>query len=57
MNLISVAVFDAKGMLVAEHGSGNLGTQVQMDLDLESGAYLVQLQFNEGVANKRFMVY
>lgn len=57
LSLNSVVVFDAKGMLVAEQGLSNLGTQVQMNLELESGAYLVQLQFNEGVANKRFTVY
>ena len=57
LHLNTVSVFDVQGMLVHEQLLSNLSGQIDLNLDLISGVYFVQLRFDEGIANKRFTVY
>lgn len=56
MSLKTISIFSVDGSLVHSISSvGSSGT-IAIDIDLNSGIYLMQLQFEEGIAQKRFSV-
>lgn len=54
--LQSISIYDLKGNLVAQQNVVGSAKMVSFDFDLQAGMYLIQLQFESGMAHKKLIV-
>ncbi|MCB9187207.1 MAG: T9SS type A sorting domain-containing protein [Flavobacteriales bacterium] len=54
--LQSISIVDIKGTQVAQKSVSGSGRLMGLDFDLPAGAYLIRLQFESGLANKKLIV-
>ena len=57
LQLQTLSVLDVKGTLVSEESINRSTSQLDIDLDVNPGSYIIRLRFDEGFTHKKLIVH